>query len=52
VPDRGEALEHTVAVLLPILFPLYARILIIANIGTAVVLFPILRRVNEILALG
>src|SRR5687768_7017070 len=27
-------------------------ILIIANIGTAVVLFPILRRVNEILALG
>jgi hypothetical protein len=27
-------------------------VLIIANIGTAVVLFPILRRVNEILALG
>jgi uncharacterized protein DUF4386 len=27
-------------------------ILIIANIGTAVVLFPILKRVNEILALG
>jgi len=27
-------------------------LLIIANIGTAVVLFPILRRVNEILALG
>ncbi len=27
-------------------------ILIIANIGTAVVVFPILKRVNEILALG
>jgi hypothetical protein len=27
-------------------------LLIIANIGTAVVLFPILRRVSEILALG
>ena len=27
-------------------------VLIIANIGTAVVLFPILKRVNEILALG
>jgi mannose/fructose/N-acetylgalactosamine-specific phosphotransferase system component IIC len=27
-------------------------ILIIANIGTAVVLYPILKRVNEILALG
>src|SRR5687768_3716322 len=27
-------------------------VLIVANIGTAVVLFPVLRRVNEILALG
>ncbi len=43
----GGAADHGVA-----LGALLELILIIANIGTAVVLYPVVKRVNEILALG